>query len=91
MLVPGDQSRYGGEADARLPVFVTLRRYAEELKAEPELSLDDFILRSGAAATIGGDVASDENGDHLIEPMAMPFHRKPVDQRAQVGVPGGHR
>jgi len=36
--------RYGTQKDDRLPILVTLRRYADELKSRPRLSLLDYIL-----------------------------------------------
>src|SRR5690348_12133419 len=40
------QRRYGARPDKRLPIFVTLRRYADELKSRRNLSLIDYILES---------------------------------------------
>jgi len=37
------QQRYGAQPDQRLPIFITLRRYADELKARPNLSLIKHI------------------------------------------------
>jgi len=36
--------RYGAQPDERLPILVTLRRYADELKSRPTLSLFDYIF-----------------------------------------------
>ena len=36
--------RYGTQKDDRLPILVTLHRYADELKSRPRLSLLDYIL-----------------------------------------------
>jgi NACHT domain len=41
---PQLMKRYGAQKDDRLPVLVTLRRYADELKSRPGLSLLDHIL-----------------------------------------------
>lgn len=43
------QSKYGAKNDQRLPIVVTLRRYADELKINKNLSLIDFIVGSVAA------------------------------------------
>jgi hypothetical protein len=40
------QERYQAQADSRLPVLVILRRYADELKTRPNLSLLDYIQES---------------------------------------------
>ena len=37
------QQRFGAKASARLPVFIALRRYADELKSRKNLSLFDYI------------------------------------------------
>ncbi|MGC1121163.1 MAG: NACHT domain-containing protein [Candidatus Methanofastidiosia archaeon] len=37
------QTRYNAAPDERLPIFITLRRYADELKARRNLSLIDYI------------------------------------------------
>ncbi len=37
------QTRYNASPDERLPVFITLRRYADELKTRKNLSLIDYI------------------------------------------------
>jgi energy-coupling factor transporter ATP-binding protein EcfA2 len=36
--------RYGTQKDDRLPILVTLRRYADELRSRPHLSLLDYVL-----------------------------------------------
>lgn len=40
------QKRYNAEPDNRLPIFITLRRYADELKSRKNLSLIDYILEN---------------------------------------------
>jgi hypothetical protein len=40
------QQKYGAKVDGRLPVVVTLRKYADELKSEPNLSLFEYMLKS---------------------------------------------
>jgi len=40
------QERYKAESDNRLPIIVTLRRYADELKQRQNLSLIDYIMES---------------------------------------------
>lgn len=40
------QNRYGMQPDARLPILVVLRRYADALKETPDLALLDFIEQS---------------------------------------------
>jgi predicted ATPase len=40
------QRRYGVKADGRLPVLVVLRKYADELKSAPNLSLLDYIVQN---------------------------------------------
>ena len=40
------QTRYQAKADNRLPVFIILRRYADELKSRANLSLIDYIQES---------------------------------------------
>ena len=42
---PELRKRYGTEQDRRLPILVTLRRYADGLKEDPDLSLLDYILK----------------------------------------------
>ncbi len=37
------QEGYGAKPDKRLPILVTLRRYADELKSRPNLSLLDYL------------------------------------------------
>lgn len=37
------QKRYNAEPDSRLPILITLRRYADELKTRKSLSLIDYI------------------------------------------------
>ncbi|HEX8652002.1 MAG TPA: NACHT domain-containing protein [Pyrinomonadaceae bacterium] len=37
------QQRYNAEPDERLPIFITLRRYADELKSRANLPLIDYI------------------------------------------------
>jgi hypothetical protein len=41
---PQLMKQYGAKKDDRLPVLVTLRRYADDLKSRPSLSLRDHIL-----------------------------------------------
>ena len=43
------QQRYKVKPDVRLPILVTLRRYAEELKSRKNLSLIDYIQESVTA------------------------------------------
>jgi NACHT domain len=43
------QQRYRVKDDLRLPVLVTLRRYADELKSQLNLSLIDYVLQSTKA------------------------------------------
>ncbi|MCY2986465.1 MAG: NACHT domain-containing protein, partial [Planctomycetota bacterium] len=43
------QDRYGATPDGRLPILVTLRRYAEELKQRQNLSLLDYIQETAQA------------------------------------------
>ena len=38
--------RFGAKRDTRLPIYVTLRRYGDELKSQPTLSLFDYVLQS---------------------------------------------
>lgn len=45
-ISPSLQARCNGKSDDRLPILVTLRRYADELKLQRNLSLIDFILES---------------------------------------------
>jgi energy-coupling factor transporter ATP-binding protein EcfA2 len=40
------QKRYNAQPDKRLPIFVTLRRYADELKTRTNLPIMDFIQES---------------------------------------------
>ena len=40
------QERYKAKPDMRLPILITLRRYADELKARKNLALIDYILES---------------------------------------------
>ncbi len=40
------QKRYGGVSDNRIPVIFILRKYADSLKIEPDLSLIDFAVKS---------------------------------------------
>jgi hypothetical protein len=40
------QQRYNAEPDERLPIFITLRRYADELKTRANLSLIKYIQES---------------------------------------------
>ncbi|NQZ06208.1 MAG: NACHT domain-containing protein [Algicola sp.] len=40
------QKRYEAKPDTRLPVLITLRRYADELKSRKNLSLIDYILEN---------------------------------------------
>ena len=40
------QERYKAEPDNRLPILITLRRYADELKSKKNLSLIDYIRES---------------------------------------------
>jgi energy-coupling factor transporter ATP-binding protein EcfA2 len=40
------QERYKAEPDARLPILITLRRYADELKSQKNISLIDYIQES---------------------------------------------
>ncbi len=42
---PEIRARYATQEDSRLTVLVILRRYADELKATPRLSLVDYLLR----------------------------------------------
>jgi len=41
--------RFGAKRDSRLPIYVTLRRYGDELRSQPHLSLFDYILQSARA------------------------------------------
>ncbi|HVE72216.1 MAG TPA: NACHT domain-containing protein [Thermoanaerobaculia bacterium] len=44
---PQLQQKFGATSDPeRLPILVTLRRYADELKSRPNLSIIDFIIES---------------------------------------------
>jgi predicted NACHT family NTPase len=40
------QDRYEAKSDKRLPVFVVLRKYADELRKNADLSLLDYIIQS---------------------------------------------
>jgi hypothetical protein len=56
------QSRYNAKEDKRLPIFVTLRRYADELKARTNLSILDYIRES-----IRGDFNLKDADDRFLE------------------------
>jgi hypothetical protein len=43
------QQRYNVQPDNRLPIIVTLRKYADELKANPNLSLIDYVIEDAQA------------------------------------------
>ena len=43
---PSLRKRFKAKSDGRLPVIVTLRRYADELKSRPSLPLIDFIIET---------------------------------------------
>ncbi|AYG57803.1 NACHT domain-containing protein [Rhizobium jaguaris] len=45
-ITPALQKRCAGAADDRLPIVVTLRRYADEIKTRKNLSLIDYIVES---------------------------------------------
>src|SRR5262245_45176409 len=45
-ISPELQVKYGARQDDRLPVLITLRKYSDELKGQPNLSLLDYILQN---------------------------------------------
>ena len=52
------QERYSANADTRLPIHVTLRRYGDELKNRPNLSILDYMKESVRADLSLPDVDS---------------------------------